>query len=95
MSGHDYEERVLEIRQAGADDYVRKARLATSCRACSRLLDRAECGVTKQQMLARARDLPRLPETSERLSHGAPTFFIRDKRSFATVWNNHHGTGCA
>ncbi len=34
-----------------------------------------------------------LPETSERLSHGAPTFFIRDKRSFATVWNNHHGDG--
>jgi CheY-like chemotaxis protein len=28
VSGHNYEERVLEIRQAGADDYVRKARLA-------------------------------------------------------------------
>jgi two-component system nitrate/nitrite response regulator NarL len=28
VSGHDYEERVLEIRLAGADDYVRKARLA-------------------------------------------------------------------
>ena len=28
ISGHDYEERVLEIRDAGADDYVRKARLA-------------------------------------------------------------------
>ena len=28
VSGHDYEERVLEMRQAGADDYVRKARLA-------------------------------------------------------------------
>ena len=28
ISGHDYEERVLDIRQAGADDYVRKARLA-------------------------------------------------------------------
>jgi CheY-like chemotaxis protein len=27
ISGHDYEERVLEIRRAGADDYVRKARL--------------------------------------------------------------------
>jgi len=23
-----------------------------------------------------------LPETTERLSHGAPTFFIRGKRSF-------------
>jgi CheY-like chemotaxis protein len=29
ISGHDYEERVLEIRNAGAQDYVRKARLAT------------------------------------------------------------------
>ena len=27
ISGHDYEERVLEIRHAGAVDYVRKARL--------------------------------------------------------------------
>ena len=27
ISGHDYEERVLEIRHAGAGDYVRKARL--------------------------------------------------------------------
>ena len=34
-----------------------------------------------------------LPETSERPSHGAPTFFIRAKRSFATVWDNHHGDG--
>ena len=28
VSGHDYEERVLEMRDAGAADYVRKARLA-------------------------------------------------------------------
>ena len=27
ISGHDYEERALEIRLAGAVDYVRKARL--------------------------------------------------------------------
>jgi len=32
VSGHDYEERVLEIRQAGADDYVRKARMAMELR---------------------------------------------------------------
>jgi len=32
-----------------------------------------------------------LPEVNERLSHGAPTFFIRDKRSFVTVWlDGHH-----
>ena len=29
ISGHDYEERVLEIRDAGAHDYVRKARLTS------------------------------------------------------------------
>jgi DNA-binding NarL/FixJ family response regulator len=27
ISGHDYEERVLEIRSAGASDYVRKSRV--------------------------------------------------------------------
>ena len=27
ISGHDYEERVLDIRDAGAADYVRKARI--------------------------------------------------------------------
>jgi len=32
-----------------------------------------------------------LPETSERLSHGAPTFFIRNKRVFVTFQDNHHG----
>jgi DNA-binding NarL/FixJ family response regulator len=40
VSGHDYEERVLEIRQAGADDYVRKARMdAELPRAIAALLD--------------------------------------------------------
>ena len=40
VSGHDYEERVLEIRQAGADDYVRKARMdAELPRALATLLD--------------------------------------------------------
>ena len=34
-----------------------------------------------------------LPEASERPSHGAPTFFVRGKRSFATVPTNHHGDG--
>lgn len=40
VSGHDYEERVLEIRQAGADDYVRKARMPEELpRALAALLD--------------------------------------------------------
>jgi hypothetical protein len=34
-----------------------------------------------------------LPEVSERLSHGAPTFFVDGKRSFLTVHDNHHGDG--
>ena len=40
VSGHDYEERVLEIRRAGADDYVRKARMAAELpRVLAGLLD--------------------------------------------------------
>jgi hypothetical protein len=31
-----------------------------------------------------------LPETTERLSHGAPSFFIRDKVSFVNYMDNHH-----
>jgi hypothetical protein len=50
--------------------------------------------VTKAQKLAVVRKIClALPEVNERPSHGAPTFFIRDKRSFATVWDNHHGDG--
>lgn len=31
-----------------------------------------------------------LPEVTERLSHGAPTFFVRDKRSFVSVMMDGH-----
>ena len=34
-----------------------------------------------------------LPETSERPSHGAPTFFVRGKKAFVMVLTNHHGDG--
>jgi len=34
-----------------------------------------------------------LPEVSERLSHGSPTFFVRGKRAFVMVLENHHGDG--
>jgi hypothetical protein len=34
-----------------------------------------------------------LPETIGRLSHGAPAFFVRDKRAFVMVLTNHHGDG--
>ncbi len=34
-----------------------------------------------------------LPEVVERPSHGTPTFFVRGKRSFASLWDDHHGDG--
>jgi hypothetical protein len=48
----------------------------------------------REQTLDRIRELcGGLPETSERLSHGAPTFFIRGKRAFLMVLTNFHGDG--
>jgi hypothetical protein len=48
----------------------------------------------RERTLARIRKLClALPETSERLSHGAPTFFVRGKRAFLMVLNDHHGDG--
>jgi hypothetical protein len=48
----------------------------------------------REDVLQRIRELClALPETSERLSHGQPTFFVRDKRSFLMVLDNHHGDG--
>lgn len=50
--------------------------------------------LVRQSSLARVRDLClALPETSERLSHGAPTFFIRRKRAFVMYMDNHHSDG--
>ena len=41
ISGHDYEERVLDIRRAGAGDYVRKARVHDElCAALAALHER-------------------------------------------------------
>jgi hypothetical protein len=31
-----------------------------------------------------------LPEVTERLSHGEPTWFVRDKTSFVTTADHHH-----
>jgi hypothetical protein len=50
--------------------------------------------LTEDQVLQRVRAVClALPETSERLSHGAPTFFVRAKRAFLMVLRNHHGDG--
>ena len=49
---------------------------------------------TRKHVLERIRKICLgLPETSERLSHGAPTFFVREKRAFLMVMTNHHGDG--
>jgi hypothetical protein len=34
-----------------------------------------------------------LPETSERPSHGAPSFFVREKKCFLMLLDDHHGDG--
>ena len=48
----------------------------------------------RERTLSRIRELClALPETSERPSHGAPTFFVRGKRAFVMVVTNHHGDG--
>ena len=48
----------------------------------------------RKQTVARIRELClALPETSERPSHGSPTFFVRGKRAFLMVLTNHHGDG--
>jgi hypothetical protein len=44
--------------------------------------------------LARVRKLCLgLPEVTERLSHGAPTFFVRGKKTFVMFHDDHHGDG--
>jgi hypothetical protein len=50
--------------------------------------------MTNRQVLGRLRRIClAFPETSERPSHGAPTFFVREKRAFLMVLNDHHGDG--
>ena len=48
----------------------------------------------RERTLKRIREIClSLPETSERLSHGAPTFFVRGKKAFLMVLTDHHGDG--
>lgn len=45
-----------------------------------------------ERVLRHVRDaVAALPETSERLSHGAPAWFVRDKRTIAMFVDDHHG----
>lgn len=34
-----------------------------------------------------------LPEVTERLSHGAPSFFVRGRQTFVMFHDDHHGDG--
>jgi hypothetical protein len=48
----------------------------------------------REKILRRIREICLgLPEVSERLSHGAPTFFVRGKKAFLMVLTDHHGDG--
>ena len=48
----------------------------------------------RERALKRVRKIAlALPETSERLSHGAPTFFVQEKKAFTMLLTNHHGDG--
>jgi hypothetical protein len=50
--------------------------------------------IKDRALLERIRELClSFPGTSERTSHGAPTFFIQDKKSFVQYHVNHHGDG--
>jgi hypothetical protein len=47
-----------------------------------------------ERALARVRRIClALPEVSERLSHGAPSFFVRGKKTLAMFVDDHHGDG--
>ena len=47
-----------------------------------------------EEQLARIRTAClRLPQTSERPSHGGPAFFIRDKKCFVMFLDDHHEDG--
>jgi hypothetical protein len=58
---------------------------------------RAQLPYTEADVTAvasRLRELTgRYPEVSERLSHGAVTFFVRGKRTLAYLSDDHHGDG--
>jgi hypothetical protein len=48
----------------------------------------AQSALTKVRKICLA-----LPDVNERPSHGAPTFFVRDKKTFVMFLDDHHGDG--
>src|SRR4029453_8741257 len=78
----------------GAGDATPSDRAARTSSATFTDAERSLRRVEHGQVLSRIRQIClALPETSERLSHGAPTFFVREKGAFLMVLDNHHGDG--
>lgn len=49
---------------------------------------------TADAVLAELRALAaELPEVTERISHGSPSWFVRDKKTVASFVDDHHGDG--
>jgi hypothetical protein len=46
--------------------------------------------VARDPLTALRRICLALPETTERLSHGEPTWFVRDKKTFVSYADHHH-----
>jgi hypothetical protein len=48
----------------------------------------------EDRIYAKVRELClQLPQVNEKLSHGTPTFFIADKKTFCSLHSNHHRDG--
>jgi hypothetical protein len=78
----------------GVGDATPSDRAASASRTTFTDAERSLRRVEHGQVLRRIRQICLdLPETNERLSHGAPTFFVRDKRPFVMVLTDHHGDG--
>jgi hypothetical protein len=51
-------------------------------------------GAKKQRLLERVRKVAlALPDATERLGHGAPCFYLRNKHTFVMCMDNHHDDG--
>jgi hypothetical protein len=88
--------RVAGNRGSCADPVCKRGEPSNSVGPPSRLCDHE--GVAgkgeRERTLERIRKIClAFPETSERLSHEAPTFFVRQKRAFLMVVTDHHGDG--
>jgi hypothetical protein len=66
--------------------------LKSSRRAESAMPDYGSADVARALRMVRTAAL-RWPETSERVSHGGPAFFIADKRCFVMFLDDHHQDG--